>query len=117
MPSTNQIALRSTPFSGSTTYRTRRHDIRSKSEGDIRYLQLNRLYDLAFNGQISFSGTNNLAGPLDAQDNPINIPNALIDFAQGIPDGALKFVGDSHRNFRTSSYGFFAQDSFKLRPT
>ncbi|HKS72575.1 MAG TPA: TonB-dependent receptor, partial [Terriglobales bacterium] len=31
------------------------------------------------------------------------------------PDGALQFIGDSHRNFRTWSYGFFAQDSFKLR--
>jgi hypothetical protein len=39
----------------------------------------------------------------------------LIDFALGIPDGALQFVGDSHRNFRFTSYGMFAQDSFKLR--
>ncbi len=31
------------------------------------------------------------------------------------PSGALQFVGDSHRNFRTTSYGFFGQDSFKLR--
>ncbi len=47
---------------------------------------------------------------------PVNIPNPLIDFALGLPDGALQFVGDSHRNFRFTSYGIFAQDSFKLRP-
>ena len=91
---------------------TARHSF--KVGGDIRYQQLNRLYDLAFNGQISFSGLDNLAGT-DSGGNPVNIPNALIDFAQGIPDGALQFVGDSHRNFRSSSYGLFAQDTFKLR--
>jgi len=26
----------------------------------------------------------------------------------------VQFVGDSHRNFRTTSYGFFGQDSFKV---
>src|SRR5438105_6339154 len=91
---------------------TARHSF--KVGGDIRYVQLNRLYDLAFNGQITFSGLDNLAGT-DASGNPVNVPNALIDFALGIPDGALQFVGDSHRNFRTSSYGLFAQDSFKVR--
>ena len=91
---------------------TARHSF--KVGGDIRYVQLNRLYDLAFNGQITFSGLDNTAGT-DSMGNPVNIPNALIDFALGIPDGALQFIGDSHRNFRTSEYGFFAQDSFKLR--
>jgi len=92
---------------------TARHTF--KAGGDIRYTQLNRLYDLAFNGQITFSGLDNAAGT-DAMGNPVNIPNPLIDFALGIPDGALQFVGDSHRNFRFTSYGVFAQDSFKLRP-
>jgi len=92
---------------------TARHTF--KAGGDIRYTQLNRLYDLAFNGQITFSGLDNVAGT-DAMGNPVNIPNPLIDFALGIPDGALQFVGDSHRNFRFTSYGVFAQDSFKLRP-
>jgi hypothetical protein len=95
------------------SHTTARHSF--KVGGDIRYLQLNRLYDLAFNGQITFSGLDNTAGT-DSGGNPVNIPNALIDFAQGIPDGALQFIGDSHRNFRGSSYGLFAQDSFKLRP-
>jgi Carboxypeptidase regulatory-like domain/TonB dependent receptor/TonB-dependent Receptor Plug Domain len=92
---------------------TARHSF--KVGGDIRYTQLNRLYDLAFNGQITFSGLDNTAGT-DSMGNPANIPNPLIDFALGIPDGALQFVGDSHRNFRFTSYGIFAQDSFKLRP-
>src|SRR5439155_835645 len=57
----------------------------------------------------------NTEGPPDSQGNRTNIPNALIDFAKGLADGVLQFVGDSHRNFRTTSYGLFAQDSFKLR--
>jgi len=92
---------------------TARHSF--KVGGDIRYTQLNRLYDLAFNGQITFSGLDNTAGT-DSMGNPANIPSPLIDFALGLPDGALQFVGDSHRNFRFTSYGIFAQDSFKLRP-
>jgi len=90
------------------SHTTARHAF--KVGGDIRYLQLNRLYDLSFSGQITFSGLDNTLGAGGA-----NIPNALIDFAAGLPDGVLQFVGDSHRNFRTSSYGVFAQDSFKLR--
>jgi len=54
--------------------------------------QLNRLYDLAFSGQVSFSGTNN----------PEGIPNALVDFAEGLSSGALQFVGDSHRTSTTT---------------
>jgi hypothetical protein len=91
------------------SHTTARHSF--KVGGDIRYTQLNRLYDLAFNGQITFSGLDNTAGA-----GGTNIPNPLIDFALGIPDGALQFVGDSHRNFRFTSYGVFAQDSFRLRP-
>jgi hypothetical protein len=94
------------------SHTTARHSF--KWGGDVRYVQLNRLYDLAFNGQITFSGLDNTAGT-DSSGNPVNIPNPLIDFAQGIPDGALQFIGNSHRNFRTTSYGIFAQDSFKLR--
>jgi hypothetical protein len=109
----NRTATNTFQWIDNLSHTTARHSF--KVGGDIRYLQLNRLYDLAFSGQITFSGLDNTAGQ-DAQHNPVNIPNALIDFAQGIPDGALKFVGDSHRNFRGSSYGIFAQDSFKLRP-
>jgi hypothetical protein len=71
---------------------------------DARRLQLNRIYDLAFGGQITFSGTNN----------PQGIPNALVDFAEGHPAGSLQFVGNSGRGFRTSSFNFFAQDSYKV---
>src|SRR2546425_3845380 len=95
------------------SHTTARHSF--KIGGDIRYLQLNRLYDLAFSGQITFSGLDNTAGT-DSDGNPANVPNALIDFEQGIPDGALQFVGDSQRHFHSSSYGLFAQDTFKLRP-
>src|SRR5436305_6141294 len=95
------------------SHTTARHAF--KVGGDIRYLQLNRLYDLSFSGQITFSGLDNTEGPPDSQGNRTNIPNALIDFAKGLADGVLQFVGDSHRNFRTTSYGLFAQDSFKLR--
>ena len=108
----NRTATNTFQWIDNLSHTTARHSF--KVGGDIRYLQLNRLYDLAFNGQITFSGLDNVAGT-DAGGNPVNIPNALIDFSEGIPDGALQFVGDSHRNFRTSSYGLFAQDSFKVR--
>jgi Carboxypeptidase regulatory-like domain/TonB dependent receptor/TonB-dependent Receptor Plug Domain len=109
----NRTATNTFQWIDNLSHTTARHAF--KVGGDIRYTQLNRLYDLAFSGQITFSGLDNTAGPPDSQGNRTNIPNALIDFAQGIPDGALQFVGDSHRNFRTTSYGIFAQDSFKLR--
>lgn len=109
----NRTATNTYQWIDNLSHTTARHSF--KVGGDVRYLQLNRLYDLAFNGQITFSGLDNTAGT-DATGSPANIPNPLIDFALGIPDGALQFVGDSHRNFRTTSYGIFAQDSFKLRP-
>src|SRR5499427_2817065 len=109
----NRTAANTFEWIDNLSHTTARHSF--KLGGDIRYLQLNRLYDLAFSGQITFSGLDNTAGPPDQNGFPTNVPNALIDFAQGIPDGALQFVGDSHRNFRTTSYGLFAQDSFKLR--
>jgi hypothetical protein len=108
----NRTATNTFQWIDNLSHTTARHSY--KVGGDIRYLQLNRLYDLAFSGQITFSGLDNTAGT-DSLGNPANIPNPLIDFAQGIPDGALQFVGDSHRNFRGSSYGIFAQDTFKLR--
>jgi hypothetical protein len=73
---------------------------------DIRNIRDNRFYDLDEIGQISFSG--------DA--NPQGIQNPLVDFAEGLPSSSLHFVGDSSRGYRTSSFDFFAQDSFKLRP-
>jgi hypothetical protein len=108
----SRTATNTFQFVDNLSHTTARHSF--KVGGDIRYQQLNRLYDLAFSGQITFSGLDNLAGT-DSGGNAVNIPNALIDFVQGIPDGALQFVGDSHRNFRNSSYGIFAQDTFKLR--
>ena len=109
----NRTATNTFQWIDNLSHTTARHSL--KVGGDIRYTQLNRLYDLAFNGQITFSGLDNTAGK-DSMGNPVNIPSPLIDFALGIPDGALQFVGDSHRNFRFASYGIFAQDSFKLRP-
>jgi hypothetical protein len=108
----NRTATNTFQWIDNLSHTTARHSL--KVGGDVRYQQLNRLYDLAFSGQITFSGLDNLAGT-DGDGNPANIPNALIDFAQGIPDGALQFVGDSHRNFRSSSYGLFVQDTFKVR--
>jgi len=105
----NRTATNSFQWIDNLSHTTARHSL--KVGGDIRYLQLNRLYDLAFNGQVSFSGTHNMAGA----GGTANIPNALIDFAEGLPDGALQFVGDSHRNFRSTSIGIFAEDTFKLR--
>ena len=103
----NRTTINTFQWVDNLSHTTARHSF--KAGGDIRYTQMNRLYDLAFNGQIIFSGTNNVAGP-----GGTNIPNALVDFAQGLPNGALQFIGDSHRNFRNTSYGLFAQDTFKL---
>ena len=99
----NRTAINTYQFVDNISHTTARHSF--KAGVDIRYTQLNRLYDLAFSGQVSFSGTANLEG----------VHNALVDFAEGLSSGALQFVGDSHRNFRTTSYGLFGQDSFKLR--
>ncbi len=73
---------------------------------DIRRLQMNRVYDLAFSGELVFDGS----------QNPQGISNALVDFAEGLPGSSLQFVGNSERGLRTSSFDFFAQDSFKIRP-
>jgi len=104
----NRTATNTFQWIDNLSHTTARHSF--KVGGDIRYIQLNRLYDLAFNGQITFSGLDNTAGP-----GAVNIPNPLVDFAEGIPDGALIFKGNSNRDFRTSSYGLFAEDTFKLR--
>ncbi|MBV8050043.1 MAG: TonB-dependent receptor, partial [Acidobacteriaceae bacterium] len=103
----NRTATNTFQWIDNISHTTARHSF--KFGGDIRYIQLNRLYDLAFNGQITFSGLDNTAGT-----GGVNVPNSLIDFAQGIPDGALIFKGNSNRDFRTSSYGLFAEDTFKL---
>jgi hypothetical protein len=108
----NRTANNTFQWVDNVSHTTARHSFRLGA--DIRYTQLNRLYDLAFSGQVSFSGALNTADERDPS-NPRNVPNALVDFAQGLSSGALQFVGDSHRNFRTTSYGFFGQDSFKLR--
>ncbi len=42
--------------------------------------------------------------------------NPFADFAEGLPSSSLHFVGDSARSYRTTSYDFFAQDSFKIKP-
>ena len=104
----NRTAINTYQFVDNFSHTTARHAY--KVGGDIRYTQLNRLYDLAFSGQITFGGGLNTAGA-----GGTNVPNALIDFAEGLSNGALQFIGDSHRNFRTTSYAVFAEDSFKLR--
>ena len=83
---------------------TPRHEF--KFGGEARNIRDNRVYDLFFNGQLGFSGT----------ANPEGIPNPLVDFAEGLPSSSLRFTGNSGRSYRTTSYGFFAQDSFKIRP-
>jgi len=95
-------------FIDNYSHTTARHNI--KFGFDIRNVRANRLFDLSFSGQLVFDGSQNSSGP-----GATNIPNPLIDFAQGLPSSSLQFVGDSHRSFRTTSYNFFAQDSFKLR--
>jgi len=108
----NRTANNTFQWVDNVSHTTARHSL--KLGADIRHTQLNRLYDLAFSGQVAFSGGLNTADNRDP-NNPRNVPNALIDFAQGLSSGALQFVGDSHRNFRTTSYGLFGQDSFKVR--
>ena len=73
---------------------------------DIRNIRDNRFYGLDEIGQLTFTG--------DA--NPEGIHNPLVDFAEGLVNSSLHFVGDSARSYRTSSFDFFAQDSFKIRP-
>src|SRR5438093_7495254 len=99
----SRTAVNTFQWVDNVTHTTARHTF--KLGGDVRHTQLNRIYDLAFSGQISFSGLNN----------PLGIADPLLDFALGIPDGVLQFVGDSHRNFHNTSLGLFAQDAFKLR--
>jgi Carboxypeptidase regulatory-like domain/TonB-dependent Receptor Plug Domain len=77
-----------------------------KFGGEVRNIRDNRLYDLYFNGQLAFTGSNN----------PQGIPNPLVDFAEGLPTSSLQFVGNSGRSYRTTSFDFFAQDKFKIRP-
>ena len=59
-----------------------------------------------FIGQITFTGS----------ENPQGINNPFADLAEGLPSGSLHFVGNSARSYRITSYDFFAQDTFKLRP-
>jgi hypothetical protein len=72
---------------------------------DIRNIRDNRFYDLDFIGQITFTGS----------ANPQGIKSPLADFAEGLANSALHFIGDSHRSYRTTEYDFFAQDSYRLR--
>jgi hypothetical protein len=82
-----------------------RHNFRFGT--DVQNIRANRLYDLAFSGQIEFAGG----------QNPQGIANPLVDFAEGLPSGSLHFVGDSSRSFRTTYYGFFAQDTYQALPS
>jgi hypothetical protein len=72
---------------------------------DIRNVRDNRFYDLDQIGQITFSGSRN----------PQGIKNPLADLAEGLPNSSLHFIGDSSRSYRTTSFDFFAQDSFRIR--
>jgi hypothetical protein len=85
------------------SYITPRHEW--KFGGEVRNIRDNRLYDLYFNGQLAFTGSNN----------PQGIPNPLVDFAEGLPTSSLQFVGNSGRSYRTTSYDLFAQDKYKIR--
>jgi Carboxypeptidase regulatory-like domain len=76
-----------------------------KFGGEARNIRDNRVYDLYFNGQLGFTGSNN----------PQGIPNPLVDFAEGLPSSSLQFKGNSGRSYRTTSYDFFAEDTFKVR--
>jgi Carboxypeptidase regulatory-like domain/TonB-dependent Receptor Plug Domain len=73
---------------------------------DIRNTRDNVYYALDFSGQLGFDGS----------ANPEGIPNPLIDFAEGLPADSLQFVGDASRGWRTTSYDFFAQDTWRLTP-
>jgi hypothetical protein len=73
---------------------------------DIRNIRDNRFYDLDFIGQITFTGN----------ANPQGIHNPLVDFAEGLANSSLHFIGDSHRSYRTTSWDFFGQDSYRIRP-
>jgi hypothetical protein len=76
-----------------------------KVGGEVRNIRDNRVYDLYFNGQLGFDGS----------QNPEGIPNPLVDFAEGLPASSLQFVGNSGRSYRTTSFDFFAQDNYKIR--
>ncbi len=86
------------------SHTTARHDW--KFGVDARNVRNNFTYDLDFIGQITFTGT----------QNPEGINNPFADLAEGLPSSSLHFVGESARSYRTTSYDFFAQDSFKVRP-
>jgi hypothetical protein len=76
-----------------------------KVGSDIRNVRDNRFYDLDFIGQITFTGGLN----------PQGIHNPLVDFAEGLANSSLHFIGDSHRSYRTTGFDFFGQDSFRIR--
>jgi outer membrane receptor protein involved in Fe transport len=86
------------------SHTTARHEW--KFGTDIRNVRDNILYDLDFIGQITFTGS----------QNPQGINNPFADLAEGLPSSSLHFVGNSARSYRITSYDFFAQDTFKLRP-
>lgn len=90
-------------FIDNFSFTTARHAL--KFGADIRRIQVNRRFDLAQSGQIVFSGSQNGEG----------IADPLVDFAEGLPSSSLQFVGDSNRGLRTTAFGFFFQDSWKLR--
>ncbi len=75
-----------------------------KVGGDIRRIQMNRLYDLDFSGQVTFNGSQNTFG----------ISDPLADFELGLPASSLQFVGDSNRGLRTTSFNFFFQDNYRI---
>ena len=67
----NRSAINTFQVVENVSHTTARHVF--KLGADIRYTQLNRLYDLAFSGQVSFSGTLN-AATRRCPENPQNIP-------------------------------------------
>lgn len=100
----NQSNLNTFQYIDNLSYNTAHHSF--KIGADIRRIHVNRRFDLAFTGQIIFDGSQNSLG----------LPNPLVDFAEGRPSASLQFVGDSSRSLRTTSFGFFFQDSWKIQP-
>jgi hypothetical protein len=75
-------------------------------------------HSLVFGGEIRRSQSNINTGNYTAGGFTFNgsySGNALADFLLGNPSSFLQVSGDAKRNFRSTSYALFAQDSYKVR--
>ena len=82
-----------------------------KFGGELRYARIHSNAHSEGRGQFSFSG--GLAFPSSA-----GAPGstALQDFLAGDPAHGFGIVGNPIRNYRTTSYGLFAQDDWRITP-